>query len=214
MFLRWVSRLIVVSSMLAWQVGATAQNPRPQSKDTNETATAGTETTLSAKGAAVTSEYKVGEGDVLHINVWKEPDLSKSVTVRPDGNISMPLINEVKVSGMTTAEISRLLGGKLKAFLVDPQVNVEVAEIHSRRVFITGEIARPGSYQLSGPTTVLQFIAQAGGFTPFAKRKKIVILRKQNGQEFRLSFNYPEVASGHKPEQDVTLIPGDTVVVP
>lgn len=163
----------------------------------------------------VAAEYKVGEGDVLQIAVWKEPELSQTVKVRPDGNISLPLVSEVRVSGRTTSEIQQILTTKLKTFLVDPQVNIQVAEIHSRQVFITGEIARPGIYPLTTPTTVLQLIAQAGGFSPFAKRKNIVILRKQDdGQQVRLPFNYKEVVRGRNSEENILLQPGDTVVVP
>src|ERR1051326_7929660 len=158
--------------------------------------------------------YVVGESDILHINVWKEPDLSQTVVVRTDGNISLPLINEVKVSGMTPLQIQDLVAEKLKAFLNSPQVTVTVIEIHSKRAFITGEVARPGTYSLNAQTTVLQLIAQAGGFTPFAKTDSIVVLRTEDGKQSRLKFKYKEVIQGKKTEQNIALHPGDTVVVP
>ena len=160
------------------------------------------------------SEYKVGESDVIRVNVWKESEVSQTVVVRTDGNISMPLINEVKVSGMTPLQIQDLIADKLKAFLTNPQVTVTVMEIHSKRAFITGEVPRPGAYSLNTETTVLQLIAQAGGLTPFAKRGDIVVLRFDNGKQQRLKFKYKDVVSGKNTQQNITLQPGDTVVVP
>jgi polysaccharide export outer membrane protein len=156
----------------------------------------------------------VGESDVLRVNVWKEPEVSQTVVVRTDGNISMPLINEVRVAGMTPLSIQQVIGEKLKAFLTNPQVTVTVMEIHSKHAFITGEVAHPGGYSLNTETTVLQLIAQAGGFTPFAKKGEIVVLRSANGTQQRLRFKYKDVISGKKTDQNISLRPGDTVVVP
>ena len=158
--------------------------------------------------------YVVGESDILHINVWKEPDLSQTVVVRTDGNISLPLINEVKVSGMTPSQIQELIAARLMKFMNNPQVTVTVTDIRSKKAFITGEVLRPGSYSLNAQTSVLQLIAQAGGFTPFAKRDSIVVLRSENGKLTRMKFQYKEVVKGNKTEQNVALQPGDTVVVP
>ena len=158
--------------------------------------------------------YIVGDSDVIRVNVWKEPEVSQTVVVRTDGNISLPLINEVKVSGMTPLQIQDLVAEKLKSFLTNPQVTVTVMEIRSKRAFITGEVARPGTYSLNAQTTVLQLIAQAGGFTPFAKKDSIVVLRTQDGKQSRLKFKYKEVVQGKNSEQNVALHPGDTVVVP
>jgi polysaccharide biosynthesis/export protein len=159
-------------------------------------------------------EYSVGESDVLRINVWKEQEVSQTVVVRTDGSISMPLINEVKVAGMTPLAIQQVIGEKLKAFLTNPQVTVTVMEIHSKHAYITGEVARPGGYPLNTETTVLQLIAQAGGLTPFAKKGDIVVLRSENGKQERMKFKYKEVISGKKTNQNISLRPGDTVVVP
>ncbi|HXW14489.1 MAG TPA: polysaccharide biosynthesis/export family protein [Terriglobia bacterium] len=158
--------------------------------------------------------YTVGSGDVLHIDVWQEQEVSQVTVVRPDGNISLPLINEVKVSGLTPLQIQELIGQKLKSFVNDPKVTVTVSEIHSKRAFITGEVTRPGEYSLNTQITVLQLIAQAGGFTPFAKTEHVVVLRMVNGAEQRLKFRYKEVVHGKNVEQNITLQPGDTVVVP
>ena len=158
--------------------------------------------------------YIVGDSDVIRVNVWKEPEVSQTAVVRTDGNISLPLINEVKVSGMTPLQIQDMVAEKLKGFLNNPQVTVTVVEIRSKRAFITGEVARPGTYSLNAQTTVLQLIAQAGGFTPFAKTDSIVVLRTEDGRQSRLKFKYKEVIQGKKTEQNIALHPGDTVVVP
>jgi polysaccharide export outer membrane protein len=162
----------------------------------------------------VPAGYIVGDSDIIRVNVWKEPEVSQTVVVRTDGNISLPLINEVKVSGMTPLQIQDMVAEKLKGFLNSPQVTVTVIEIRSKRAFITGEIARPGTYSLNAQTTVLQLIAQAGGFTPFAKRDSIIVLRTEDGRQSRLKFKYKEVVQGKKSEQNIALHPGDTVVVP
>jgi len=162
----------------------------------------------------VPSEYIVGESDVIRVNVWKEPEVSQTVVVRTDGNISLPLINEVRVSGMTPIQIQNMVAEKLKNFLNNPQVTVTVTDIRSKRAFITGEVVRPGTYALNAQTTILQLIAQAGGFTPFAKKDGIVVLRTEEGKQSRLKFKYKEVVQGKKTEQNIALHPGDTVVVP
>lgn len=158
--------------------------------------------------------YTVGDGDVLHVNVWQEAEVTQNVVVRPDGNISLPLINEVKVSDMTVLQIQELIAGKLKSFVNDPNVTVTVLEVHSKHAFITGEVTRPGDYPLTTPVTVLQLIAQAGGLTPFAKTESIVVLRTVNGTQQRIKFRYKEVVHGKNTEQNIALQPGDTVVVP
>jgi polysaccharide biosynthesis/export protein len=160
------------------------------------------------------SEYLVGESDVLNVNVWKEPEVTQTVVVRTDGYISLPLINEVKVSGMTPVQIQDLIANKLKAYLTSPQVTVTVMEIRSKRAFITGEVARPGGYSLNTETSVLQLIAQAGGLTAYAKREGITVLRFENGKQQRLAFRYKEVVQGKNIEQNIALRPGDIVVVP
>ena len=210
-----VSRLILIVILAAFPLIAVAQNSAlPMGGADAAKPEATTTDTGVGKTPAISSEYRVGEGDTLQISVWKEPDLSKTVVVRPDGLVSLPLIGELKVSGMTSAEIQDAVAAKLKVFVLSPRVTVEITEIRSRRVFITGEILHPGLYPLAGPTTVLQLIAQAGGLTPFAKRRNIVILRQESGHPAKYPFNYSEVVHGHTPEQNIALLPGDTVVVP
>jgi polysaccharide export outer membrane protein len=159
-------------------------------------------------------EYVVGEADTLHVNVWKEPELSQTVVVRPDGKISLPLVNEMKVSGMTPSQIQQLMTDRLKAYLVAPQVTVTVTDIRSKTVYITGEVLRAGEYPLLTPVTVLQLIARAGGLTTYASRKGIFVLRDMDGKQVRYSFDYNDVIRAKNASQNIELKPGDTVVVP
>jgi polysaccharide biosynthesis/export protein len=206
---------IVAICCLAWAGCLAAQTQSASLKSADAASGADAKPADIAKPAeSVPAGYIVGDSDVLHVNVWKEPEVSQTVVVRTDGNISLPLINEVKVSGLTPLQIQELVGEKLKSFLNNPQVTVTVAEIHSKRAFITGEVTRPGTYALNAETTVLQLIAQAGGFTPFAKKDSIVVLRSGDGKQMRLKFRYKEVVQGKKTEQNIALHPGDTVVVP
>ena len=163
--------------------------------------------------AAEQPEYVVGEGDVLHINVWKETEISQTVVVRPDGNISLPLVNEVAVAGLSPRQIQQLLTEKLRSILTNPRVTVSVAEVRSKMVYITGEVGKPGAYSVASPLNVLQLIARAGGLNEFANRKNIYILRGSDKKN-RLHFNYKEVVKGKNSQQNIVLQPGDTVVVP
>ena len=209
---------IVLAVAISWIAGAGSlvsqtqtanlKSPDPAAADVAKP----TDTTKAAE--VVPAGYIVGDSDIIRVNVWKEPEVSQTAVVRTDGNISLPLINEVKVSGMTPLQIQNMVAEKLKGFLNNPQVTVTVIEIRSKRAFITGEVARPGTYSLNAQTTVLQLIAQAGGFTPFAKKDGIVVLRTEDGRQSRLKFKYNEVIQGKKTDQNIALHPGDTVVVP
>lgn len=160
------------------------------------------------------SDYVIGEQDVLSIVVWKERELSATVVVRPDGKITLPLVNEINVIGMTPAQLQALLIEKFKPFLNIPQVTVEVVQINSRKAYLIGEVMKTGTFSLNSSTTVLQIIAAAGGLRDFAKRKDIYILRNQNGKQVRYRFNYDEVIRGKNTQQNIILQPGDMVVVP
>lgn len=160
------------------------------------------------------ADYVIGEQDTLSIVVWKEKELSATVVVRPDGKITLPLVNEIKVVGMTPNQLQDALTEKLKPFLTVPQVTVEVVQINSRKAYLIGEVNRTGTFPLNSSTTVLQIIAQAGGLRDFAKRKDIYILRNQNGNQVRYKFNYDQVIKGKNTEQNIVLQPGDMVVVP
>jgi polysaccharide biosynthesis/export protein len=158
--------------------------------------------------------FIIGPEDLLVVNVWKEPDVSRSIAVRSDGKITLPLIGEIEASGRTPTQLGHEISGKLQSYISEPEVTVIVQEIRSQRFNILGQVAKPGSYLLSNSVTVLDAIAVAGGFRDFAKKKSIYVLRQSaEGGQMRLPFNYNEVIKGKKPEQNVRLKPRDTVVV-
>lgn len=173
-------------------------------------------------GVPSDDDYTIGLQDVLAISVWREPELSRTARVRPDGKISLPLIGEVKASGLPARTLQAEIAKELEAYIQKPEVTVSIQEANSHRFSILGEVQRPGSYMLAKPMTVLDAIAMAGGFREFAKVKKIFVLRRvptrANGmvvyEEVKIYVNYKEVINGEHPEQNVELEPGDTVVVP
>ena len=156
----------------------------------------------------------IGAQDVLDIDVWKEAELTRSVPVRPDGKISLPLLNDVQAAGLTPTQLSEEITTELKKFITDPQVTVIVTEINSQRVYILGEMTRPGAYPLLPGMTVLQALSSAGGFTPFANMKKIYVLRNEGGKQEKFPFNYKDVVKGKNAEQNIVLKAGDQIVVP
>src|SRR5712671_4784055 len=180
-----------------------------------QTANKGTAKTAPTQNVPVSDpSYKIGPQDVLRIDVWKEAEISRSVPVRPDGKISLPLLNDVQAAGLTAMELANNISEGLKKFITNPQVTVSVSEINSRRVYVTGEVTRPGAFSLLPNMTVLQALTSASGFTQFARTKKIYVLRNEGGKQVKYPFNYNEVVNGHKPEDNITLQPGDTIVVP
>ncbi len=160
-------------------------------------------------------EYVIGLEDILSINVWKEPELSlKEVVVRPDGKISLPLVNDIQAAGSTPAQLQEKIADKLKEFVASPHVNVAVIRTISRSVSVVGSVNRPGAFPLGAPLTVLEVLARAGGLTELAKPKDIKIVRNENGKTVQLPFNYKEVAKGKNLQQNITLKDGDVVIVP
>ena len=158
-------------------------------------------------------DYVIGADDNLHISVWKEPDLTTSLPVRPDGKISLPLLNDVPAAGLTPMQLADSITEKLKKYISDPRVTVVVTAMNSRRVYILGEVLHTGAVPLLPNMTVLQALATAG-FTQFANVKGIYVLRTENGKQVKLPFNYKQVVKGADPRQNIALKPGDTVVVP
>jgi polysaccharide export outer membrane protein len=156
--------------------------------------------------------YLIGVEDELQISVWREPELSTAVVVRPDGMITLPLINDVKAVGLKTEELQNVLMDKLKNFVNEPQVTVIVRSIRSRKVYLVGEVGHQGTFALNGDMTALELLAAAGGVGPFAKADSIYILREQNGKKIRIPFHYKKAVAGKS--ENVTLQPGDLVVVP
>jgi polysaccharide export outer membrane protein len=202
--------LPIASPDLRAQQPTTAENP-PKSQ---EKSTPKADSTAQNAPGVDPNTYHIGLDDQLMISVWKEPELSSTVVVRPDGMITLPLINDVHVVGMKPTELQQLLIEKLKPFVSVPQVTVIVQGIKSRKVFLVGQVGKQGEYQLEGGETVLQLLAAAGGMGPFAKSNSIYILRTVNGKQVRLPFQFKKALQGHSGKDDIPLEPGDVVVVP
>src|SRR5215471_13162765 len=164
--------------------------------------------------SAVDADYKIGPQDVVRIDVWKEPDISRTIPVRPDGKITLPLLNDVQAAGMTAMQLAASLRDSFSKYLTNPQVTVTVTEINSCRVYITGEVVRAGALPLLPGMTVLQALSSAGGFTQFARTKNIYVLRTEDGKQVKHPFNYKEVVKGNLQDQNIVLQPGDVIVVP
>lgn len=158
--------------------------------------------------------YVIGTDDVLSVLFWRDKDLSADVVVRPDGNITLPLLNDIQAAGLTPDQLrERVLEGA-RRYVEDPNVTVIVKQINSRKVFITGEVQKPGPYPLLGPTTVLQLIAMAGGLKEFADSKRIIVMRNEGGRPVGYPFNYKKILERINLRQNIELKPGDTVIVP
>ena len=171
--------------------------------------------TAAASGATpVPRGYVIGPDDLLQISFWGEKDLITDVVVRPDGRISLPLLNDVEAAGLTPDELRERLRVAARQFVAEPAPTVVIKQINSRRVFITGNVDKPGTYPLNGDLTILQLIAMAGGLREFVSGKNIVLVRTEGGNQIRLRFNYEEVVRGKYLAQNRQLRPGDTVIVP
>src|ERR1700681_4986969 len=208
MMQRSFAALIVIASLISG-LGASAILSAPKNSDAARSARSS-----STNPATTDPDYKIGPQDMLRVDVWKEPDISRIVPVRPDGKITLPLVNDVQASGLTTTQLAAKIAEGLKKYITSPQVTVGVTEINSRRIFVTGEVAHPGASQLLPNMTVLQALSSAGGFTQFAREKKIYILRSESGRPVKHPFNYNDVVKGNRQEDNIVLQPGDTIVVP
>jgi polysaccharide biosynthesis/export protein len=208
-----VNLACVLSLVMAVQAQAPQASNSLKAKDSGGNATiTGTSRSINA---TVPENYIIGPSDVLAITVWKESEFSKTMPVRPDGKISLPLIGEMQASGLTTAQLKQLVGQKLRDYIDDPEVNIVVAEIKSRSFNIMGKVVKPGSYDLARPLTVLDAIALAGGFQDFAKVTKVYVLRRMvDGSQQMLPFNYKMVIKGKNLQENTQIQPGDTVVIP
>jgi len=170
---------------------------------------------LSPLSRGIPFDYKIGAGDVLQISVWKEPDASvPSVVVRPDGMISLPLVKDVSVLGLTPKRAEAAIGEALGRFITDPDVTVVVAEINSKKIYLVGALKKEGPVAYTYRMSVMQAISEGGGLTDYAKRKKIYVLRNEGGRQTRVPFNYDAVIKGEHMEMNIALLPDDTVVVP
>jgi polysaccharide export outer membrane protein len=197
--------------LAAWPQGA-APNKDAKAGDKSGTTTPAVAT--QAKPATEDPSYIIGAEDVLNVNVWKENEISRSVPVRPDGKISLPLLNDVQAAGLTPQQLAASIREGLKKFMAEPEVTVIVTAVNSRRVYIMGEVTHPGAIPLLHGMTVLQALASAGSFTQFANIKGIYVLRNENGKQVKYPFNYKSVVKGQNQEQNMELKPGDTIVVP
>ena len=203
---------------IAMLLSVGAANASAQAKDAAQQANkpADTKSVPAPVSAVIPNDpnYVIGPSDMLNIDIWKQPDISRTVPVRPDGKISLPLVNDVQASGLTPLQLQASLTDKLKGFVNNPEVTVIVTQVNSQRIYVLGQIARPGAVDMLPNMTVLQAIASAGGPAQFAKDKSIYILRNEGGKQIKFPFNYPDVIKGKHPEQNILLKPGDTIVVP
>ena len=197
--------------LLAFAVPAGAQSNAAAKPASEAPVAAGTP---ASKSATEDPNYVIGPQDILDINVWKEAELTRSVPVRPDGKISLPLLNDVQAAGLTPTKLAEEITTSLKKFVTDPQVTVIVTVINSQRIYILGEVTRAGAYPLLPGMTVLQALSSSGGFTQFANMKKIYVLRTEEGKTEKYPFNYKDVIAGRHTEENIVLKAGDTLVVP
>jgi len=197
------SATVFLALILTARIGAASSGPSK------------TKATPAAPPSASAEEYMIGPDDLLAVNVWREPEISRNVLVRPDGKISLPLVGDLRAGGRTPVQLQDDIKGQLLNYLANPEVTVIVQEARSQKFNVLGEVEHPGSYPLSRSMTVLDAIAVAGGLRDFAKTRKIYVLRiKGDGSRARLRFNYKEVIKGQSLSQNIELQPRDTVVVP
>jgi polysaccharide export outer membrane protein len=196
---------LLLALCMGAQEAASRQHPQAITSAANE---------LAKNVATQDPSYVIGSQDMLDVSVWREPDFSRTVPVRPDGKISLPLLNDMQAAGLTPSQLAAELTKSLNKFVTNPQVTIIVTQINSQRFYILGEAARPGAYTLIPDMTILQAVSNAGGFTPYANSKKIYLLREENGKQQKLSFNYKDVIAGKRTEQNIVLKNGDTIVVP
>jgi polysaccharide biosynthesis/export protein len=202
--------LVGVIATATWAQATKQNDNSPNSTAPASTAPAATTT---ASVPVDPNTYVIGAEDALHVSVWKEAELTATVPVRPDGMISLPLLNDVQAAGLTPMQLAASITEKLKKYVSDPRVTVVVTAMNSRRVYILGEVLHTGPMGLTPNMTILQALAQAG-FSQFANTKGIYVLRVENGKQEKLPFNYKQVIKGQSMEQNIVLKPGDTIVVP
>jgi polysaccharide export outer membrane protein len=205
---RGFTGLVVAACLTFGSIGVRAQSASAGTPDTAKPSQD------SAPTIQTDPTYKIGPQDVLRIDVWKEAEISRSVPVRPDGKITLPLLNDIQAAGLTPVQLAGKIAEGLKKYITSPQVTVGVTEINSRRIFVTGEVTHPGAFPLLPNMTVLQALSSAGGFSQFARLKNIYVLRVEDGKQVKHAFNYKDAVSGKHPEQNIVLEGGDIIVVP
>jgi polysaccharide export outer membrane protein len=200
-----MSNVVLCAALVAAVSGtalAQAQKPQPS---TNQSS--------AGPAAKLPSDYVIGVEDVLGVIFWREKDMSADVVVRPDGKISLPMLNDVPAAGLTPEALAQVVAKAGAKFVRDAGATVMVKEIRSRKIYIIGEIARPGTFQLGSEMTVLQALGEAGGFIEGADKGDVIIVREDGGKERRFKFNYNDVVKGKNPAQNIKLMPGDTIIV-
>jgi polysaccharide biosynthesis/export protein len=217
-----VASLLLGGAASAQELAATATPASAADAASTSAETPAVDTTMgkpaaSAVETAIISnahDYKIGPEDLLDISVWKNPELSRTVPVRPDGKVSLPLVNDIQASGLTPTALRQQLIDRLSEFIPAPEVAVIVREVHSMKVAVVGAVKTPGRYELKSAATVLEMIALAQGFTDFASRDRVVVLRQsEKGETKRIPFNYRKVAAGDE-QSNLIVQPGDIIVVP
>lgn len=166
------------------------------------------------EGSKGEDEFYIGPEDELEIMVWKSPELTRKVTVRPDGKISFPFIGDVNAAGLTTAKLKEGITQRLKEYITEPEVSISVIAVNSYYFFVMGEVAKPGKYPLKGRTTLLQAITLAGGFTPFASKNRISVFRREGQTEKKIPVRFDDIIFSETAEKNLLLRSGDTIVVP
>jgi polysaccharide export outer membrane protein len=206
---RSVQSLLALALLVGGSLPAAGQQP-PASRP----ASAAPASATNGAAATVPPDYVIGPEDVLGVLFWREQEMSGDVSVRPDGIITLPLIGDIKAAGLTPDALRTNVESLAAKFLTDPNVSIVVRQLNSRKVFITGQVTTPGAHALTGPRTVMQLIALAGGLTEYADGENITVMRDEGGKTRAFKFNYKDVSKGKKLEQNIQLRPGDTVVVP
>jgi polysaccharide export outer membrane protein len=204
---------VLVGAVLASPLWA-QRTPVEVANRVNSTPTPATAATGTSAAKPDDDGFVIGNDDVLAINVWKEPDISRSIPVRSDGKISLPLVGEVQAAGLTPLKLEKDIANRLKNYISEPVVSVMVQQVNSQKFNILGQVVRPGTYVIANSPTVLDAISLAGGFRDFAKQKSVYVLRQSASGESRFPFNYKDVSQGKNMSQNIKLQPGDTIFVP
>jgi len=208
-----VAALMLIGSIALAQAAPAQPAPSATSDKTASDKAASDKATTAASASQAGPEYVIGPEDALHIAVWREADLTASLPVRPDGKISLPLLDDVQAAGLTPKQLANSITEKLKKFLADPRVTVVVTQINSKRIYLVGEVLHVGATPMLPNMTVLQALSSAG-LNQFANTKRIYVLRTENGKQQKLPVNYRKLVKGEQIEQNYLLQPGDTIVVP
>ena len=202
-----MSNALLCAALVAAVSGTTLAQAQAQ------TPQAGTNQSSPVPAATLPSDYVIGVEDVLSVVFWREKEMSAEVVVRPDGKISLPMLNDVHAAGLTPEALAAVVSKAGTKFVRDAGATVIVKEIRSRKIYIIGEVSRPGTFTLGSEMTVLQALGEAGGFIEGANKGNVVIVRNEGGNERRFKFNYNEVVDGKNPSQNIRLLPGDTIIV-